>query len=192
MLLRSAQKRYPNSFVRRYHTTICAHKKRKQGTNCNVATKSVKGLGKRIDVGEIAREQQTMSELVAAAEVTIDEINARGAEVSKLVSSKAFIPALLKALEKPPLMTKDAKIKEANRDIVFKVIENITTDAQISKTRCKCLLVVSFPSNAPSPLSALCAEPPQHHFPLANTHAFFLLCSQPRPWRRWRPRRRLR
>jgi hypothetical protein len=73
-----------------------------------------------------------MAELVSSADVTIDEINARGAEVSKLVSSKAFVPALLKALEKPPLLTKDAKIKEANRDIVFKVLENITADAQIS------------------------------------------------------------
>jgi hypothetical protein len=76
-----------------------------------------------------------MAELVAAAEVTLDEVNARGAEVSKLVSSKAFVAALLKALEKPPLLTKDAKIKEANRDIVFKVLENIATDAQIGESR---------------------------------------------------------
>lgn len=66
-----------------------------------------------------------MAQFVAAGELTVDDVNAKGADVQKLITSKSVIPALLRSLENTPLTTKVPEVKAANRDVVFKAIENI-------------------------------------------------------------------
>jgi hypothetical protein len=68
------------------------------------------------------------------AEVTMDQVVAKAAAVNGLISKKSYNEALVKALEAPPLGSKSAEIKDANRDIVFKVIDSVG-DKDIGKEK---------------------------------------------------------
>jgi hypothetical protein len=74
-----------------------------------------------------------MAQFVAAAEITLDDVNAKGADVQKLVSAKSSVAALLRSLENTPLSSKVPEVKIANRDIVFKAIESVS-DKDIGKS----------------------------------------------------------
>lgn len=80
-----------------------------------------------------------MAELVekGGTDITVEDIKAKAAEVNSLISGKKFIPALLKALENPPVQSKTASVKEANRDVVFRAIESIPSgDKDIGMRLC--------------------------------------------------------
>ena len=111
----------------------------------------------------------------ADAGVAMDAITARGAEVTSLLSGKNSVAALMKALESPPLQSKSAAIKEANRDIVFKCLESISSDAQIGTC-------INFPCQESPP-------PCLSHNPM-RLISLVHLWPQVKLWTRW-PRHRL-
>ncbi len=66
-----------------------------------------------------------MTELSARAEITIAEVTAKAKEVDDLLSRKQNTPALLKALEDPPVLSKDKEIKKVASEAIFKVFDAI-------------------------------------------------------------------
>lgn len=81
---------------------------------------------------------------LADKDISAEDIQAKAAEVNGLISKKNFTAALIKALENPPLTSKAPAVKEANRDLVFRVIETIpANDKEIGG-------FANIPHNSPS------------------------------------------
>jgi hypothetical protein len=66
-----------------------------------------------------------MAELGARADISIAEVTGKAAEVEALVGNKQLPAALLKALEDPPVLSKEKELKKVAAEAVFKVFDAI-------------------------------------------------------------------
>ena len=64
-----------------------------------------------------------MAELGARADISIAEVTGKAAEVEALVGNKHLPAALLKALEDPPVLSKEKELKKVAAEAVFKVFD---------------------------------------------------------------------
>jgi len=64
-----------------------------------------------------------LAKVAASSEVDLEDLAAKSADVQRLITSKNPVKALARALENPPTASKDAAVKCAAAEVVFRALE---------------------------------------------------------------------
>ena len=64
-----------------------------------------------------------LAKVAASSEVDLEDLAAKSADVQRLITSKDPVKALARALENPPTASKDAAVKCAAAEVVFRALE---------------------------------------------------------------------